>query len=185
MCDKIKRVINMKTLIINGSPKTDGNTGNLIKMLKLKGISDMLNVYDMSFSPCIDCGRCREGLCIFEDDASKLINKIDEYDNIILATPLHYNQPSGPLMCLMSRNQIIFNSKRNVKPKRGGIIVTGGGDTVINSADAEKTMRIMLKSWNTQVIAYVRSLNTGRLPSHEDSKAVEAVNIMSDIMNKA
>lgn len=162
----------MKTLILNGSPRPEGNTAYIINMIKNES-TDVVNVYELDFRACINCGKCVYGKCIFNDGASDLINKIDEYDNIIMASPLYYNQPTGPLMSFMSRNQAIFNSRTQLKEKRGGIIVVGGGDTIVNSADAEKTMRIMLKSWNVNVIAYVKSLHTGKIPVWKDSIALE------------
>ncbi len=171
----------MKTLILNGSPRKNGNTAYIIGLVKNEN-TDIVNVYDMVFRPCINCGSCKNGSCIFSDDASRLIERIDDYDCIIAATPLYYNQPTGPLMSLMSRNQIIFNKSMSIKPKKGGIIVTGGGETVISPADAEKTLRIMLKSWNTSVIAYVRSLETGRLPAWEDEKAIADAAKMKELL---
>ncbi len=162
----------MKTLIVNGSPRKNGNTAYLTDILK-DDDTHVVNVFDMSFKTCVNCGRCIKGSCVFNDDASRLIEHIDDHDSIIIATPLYYNQPAGPLMSLMSRNQIIYNKGMKLKPKKGGIIVTGGGETVINSADAERTIRIMLKSWNTEVVAYVRSLETGRIPAWEDEKAIK------------
>lgn len=176
----------MKTIIINGSPRPDGNTVILINMLKemLNGDIDVVNVYDLKFSPCIDCRECTKSKCIYTDDASVLIDKIAECDNIVIATPLYYNQPTGELMSLMSRNQFIFNSKMEMKHKRGAIIVTGGGETIINSADCEKTLRIVLKSYNADVVAYARSLITDRVPSDRDERAKADIVHMAGVLNQ-
>ncbi len=176
----------MKTIIINGSPRPDGNTVILINMLKEKllGETEVVNVYDLKFSACIDCRECVRGDCIYSDDASRLIDKIDDNDNIVIATPLYYNQPTGMLMSLMSRNQVIFNGKREMKPKKGAIIVTGGGETIINSADCEKTLRIVLKSYNADTVAYARSLITDRVPSDKDERAKADIVNMARVLNK-
>lgn len=60
---------------------------------------------------------------------------------------------------------MVFKSKFKGKSQKAGIIVVGGGDCVVNSADAEKTMRIALRSINTAVVAYARSLHTSTTPS--------------------
>lgn len=160
----------MNTLIINGSPRKNGNTAFIINRLKEKFDSniDVINSFDFKYSPCVDCGKCVDGNCVYNDEFTKLFNKIDSYDNIILASPLYYNQPTGSLLSLMSRFQIIFNSKIILKPKMGGIIVVGGGDTIVNSADAEKTMRIILRGLNIDNFAYIRSLHTSTIPANID-----------------
>ena len=69
--------------------------------------------------------------------------------------------------------QIFFNGKKRLREKTGYIILTGGGDTVINSADAEKTMRIMLMGLNVKVKGYVRSLRTSYIPAERDNEAIK------------
>ncbi|MGN1317465.1 MAG: flavodoxin family protein [Lachnospirales bacterium] len=160
----------MKTLIINGSPRKNGNTAFIIDKLikKFDEKTDVINTFELNYSPCIDCGNCTEGKCIYDDFFSDLFNSIDEYDNIILASPLYFNQPTGSLLSFMSRFQILFNAKITLKPKMGGIIVVGGGDTIVNSADAEKTMRIILRGLNIDRFAYIRSLHTSTIPANMD-----------------
>ena len=178
----------MKTLVINGSPRRKGDTSYLVHLInkKLRGEVDIINVYDFGFNPCIDCRACLDNkACIFDDEMSDLIDNIERYDNIIIATPLYYNQPTGELLSLMSRNQIIFNQGRKLRGKRGGVIVVGGGDSIVNSSDAEKTIRIMLKSYNVNVIAYARSLHTSTLPAKSDLVAInEVCNMIGKLNNE-
>ena len=55
----------MKTLILNGSPRVNGDTASLIKELtkKLPGEYKIVNAYQCDVSPCVDCApspmRCR------------------------------------------------------------------------------------------------------------------------------
>ncbi len=165
----------MKTLIINGSPHKNGDTMFFINKIREKIQCDVVSVYYMDFSPCIDCRKCTEGKCIYNDDVTRLINNIDSYDNIIAATPLYYNQPAGVLMAMMSRTQEIYMSGKKLKPKNGYVIVVGGGDFVVNSADAEKTIRIMLKGLNVSVKGYVRCLNTSTVSPKDDAEANKAL----------
>lgn len=173
----------MRTLIINGSPRKNGNTMYFINKIKEKIECDVIDAYYVKFSPCIDCGKCVKGCCIYDDEITEVLNKIDEYDNIIMATPLYYNQPTGVLMSMMSRTQMFFVSRKNLKRKRGYIICVGGGDTVINSKDAEKTMRIMLMGLNVRVEGYVRCLNTSNVRAQEDKEANNEIdNIIEQLM---
>lgn len=171
----------MKTLIINGSPRKNGDTMYFINKIKEKIECDVINAYFTDFSSCIDCRECVKGKCIYNDKVTKLLNNIDCYDNIIVATPLYYNQPTGVLMAMMSRTQLFFNSRKKLKPKNGYVIVVGGGDSVVNSADAEKTIRIMLKGLNVKVDGYVRCLHTSTVAPCDD---IEANNELEKIIGK-
>ena len=161
----------MKTLITNGSPRKKGDTMYFINKIKESIECDVVSAYYRDFSPCIDCRKCKGGECIYNDDMTELLNNIDSYDNIIVATPLYYNQPTGVLMAMMSRTQMFFMSGKKLKEKKGYVIVVGGGDSVINSADAEKTVRIMLMGLNVKVKGYVRCLNTSKIKPEFDETA--------------
>ena len=62
----------MRLLVVFGSPKKNGNTQKLLDAF-LSGIGDceikMIDSYDCSVAPCIDCGYCMEkpSLCIIND----------------------------------------------------------------------------------------------------------------------
>ncbi len=170
----------MKTLIINGSPRKNGDTMYFINKIREKKQCDIINAYFIGFSPCIDCRKCIDGKCIYNDRVTELFNNIDNYDNVIVATPLYFNQPTGMLMSLMSRTQLFFNSNKKLKAKKGYVIVVGGGDSVVNSADAEKTIRIMLGGLNVKVEGYVRCLHTSTVKPEND---IEANNKLKEIIN--
>lgn len=174
----------MKTLIINGSPRKNGDTMYFINKIKESIECDVVSAYYRDFSPCIDCRKCKEGKCIYNDDMTELLNNIDSYDNIIVATPLYYNQPTGVLMAMMSRTQMFFMNGKKLKEKNGYVIVVGGGDSVVNSADAEKTVRIMLMGLNVKVRGYVRCLNTSKIrPEQDDNANAELENLIKQLKN--
>lgn len=168
----------MKTLIINGSPSKNGDTMYFVNKIREKIECDLVNAYFTNFSPCIDCRKCKSGKCIYNDEVSEILNNIDEYDNIVVATPLYYNQPTGVLLSMMSRTQMFFMSGKKLKPKKGYIILVGGGDFVVNSADCEKTIRIMLMGLNVKAEGYVRCLHTSDIKPKDDIKANEELDEM-------
>lgn len=57
---KIRNEIVMKTLILNGSPRINGDTNSLIKYITSKKIDEYktVNVYRCDISPCLDCRYC-------------------------------------------------------------------------------------------------------------------------------
>ena len=68
----------MKTLIINGSPRKNGDTVALIEALtqRLSGEIRVISCHD-DISPCIDCRFCwkQEG-CAVQDDMQEIYEKV-------------------------------------------------------------------------------------------------------------
>lgn len=50
----------MKTLILNGSPRVNGDTESLIQVVtqNIVGEYKIINTYRCTISPCIDCRYC-------------------------------------------------------------------------------------------------------------------------------
>lgn len=99
----------MKTLILNGSPRNDGDTAALINrlLLHLHGEYRIYDCYSSDISPCTDCRCCREHLyCPNEDAMQEIYGYLTECDNLILASPVHYAELSSGLLKAASRFQV-------------------------------------------------------------------------------
>jgi len=172
----------MKTLIVNGSPRKKGDTASLLNEMKnnLHGEIIELSAYYDKISPCIDCRYCwQNGECCIKDDMELIYN--DDYDNLVIASPIYISNLTGPLMNLGSRLQVYYASKRflgiekKLKNKTGILILVGGG---IGSPDkAIGYARYMFKITNTfyDKNNLVSSLETDRIPAIEDEVAVSKV----------
>ena len=63
----------MKVLLINGSPKSDGNTSiaidEMVKTFHEEGVeTEVIQVGNKVIRGCIGCGKCFEkGSCVFDD----------------------------------------------------------------------------------------------------------------------
>ena len=70
----------MKVLLINGSPKTDGNTAFALRQMadvfQTKGVEvEIIQVGSQSIRGCTACGGCAKiGKCVFDD----LVNQTAE-----------------------------------------------------------------------------------------------------------
>ena len=124
----------MKTLIINGSPRVSGDTAALLSALKAELHGDVreLSAYRDRISPCIDCRYCTtHNKCAISDDMDSVYK--DDYDNLIIASPVYYGSLTGPMVSLASRLQTYHalqprpDAPRVLKPKRGAILLVGGG----------------------------------------------------------
>ena len=182
----------MKTLILNGSPRRNGDTVSLINKLteQLNDEYKIVNAYYSNISACVDCRYCwnKDG-CSINDEMTEIYDYIVDCDNVVIASPIYFSQPTGKLLDVCSRFQTYFAAKyfRNqplsIKPKKGAIILVGGGDG--NPEDAYKTACTILRHINvTEIYPLAGSFNTNELPAIEDQNAVEEIlNIVSYLNN--
>lgn len=169
-----------KTLIINGSPRIHGDTVTLINELKkhLKGEVIEVSAYRSNISPCLDCRQCTEdNICRVKDDMSIIYN--DDFDNIVLASPVYYATLPGPVLSLLSRFQnqhslIVRGEPRNLRPKKSGLILTAGG-AKNNYEHAMHHVWVLFKMTNAKGFDehIVKSVKTDDLPAAQDTQALE------------
>lgn len=99
----------MKILLINGSPKKEGNTfialSEVQKSLKSEGIdTEMIHVGHKDIHGCIACQKCREmGKCVFNDIVNEVAEKFKEADGIVVGSPVYYASPNGTLLSFLDR----------------------------------------------------------------------------------
>ena len=73
----------MKVLMINGSPRKDGNTSialeEMKKIFEVEGVeAEIVRVGHKDVRGCIACGRCYElGKCVFDDVVNELAPKFE------------------------------------------------------------------------------------------------------------
>ena len=126
----------MKALLINGSPRANGNTRialeEVAKTLRQEGIEgEIVGVGTKPVHGCVACGRCRElGRCVFDDDlCNRFAEKLAGSDALVVGTPTYYRQPNGALLALMQR---LFYSQSHLamhKPAAGIAVCRRGGAT--------------------------------------------------------
>ena len=179
-----------KTLIINGSPRKNGDTVALINELKkhLTGEVVEISAYRSKISPCIDCRQCaKDNVCHIRDDMDLIYQ--DDFDNIVLASPVYYAAFPGPVLSLLSRFQnqhtLIENGKRpELRSKKAGLIVTGGGARN-NSEHALRHAWILFRMTNAHGFEehIVRSVKTDTLPAAQDTNALNDCKKLAEWLN--
>lgn len=180
----------MKTLIINGSPRKNGDTYVLLSELKrhLKGKIIEISAYYDNIKPCVDCRQCwvKKG-CVIKDDMAKIYD--DDFDIIIIASPIYMSGLTGPLVSLASRFQSYYAAKRflgdemDIKDKDAVLIIVGGGDG--NPDKAIELAKWMFKEMKAQFDSknIIASLHTDELPAEEDTEALAKVKEVVDSLN--
>ncbi len=83
----------MKTLIFNGSPRINGDTASLLKVVRdsIAGEYKVVNAYCCDISACMDCRFCwKESGCAIQDEMQEVYDYIQECDNILIASPIYF-----------------------------------------------------------------------------------------------
>lgn len=116
----------MKVLMINGSPRKDGNTslalGEMKKVFDKNGIEvELVQVGGLDISGCIGCAFCyKNGRCVKNDIVNELAVKLEEVDGLVIGTPVYYSSPNGTLISLLDR---LFYSAKFSKVMKVGAAV--------------------------------------------------------------
>ena len=116
----------MKVLIINGSPRTDGNmaiaVNEMVKVFDKEGVdAEVVQIGSKDVRGCIACGSCFEkGKCAFNDIVNELAPKFEAADGLVVATPVYYASANGTLISCLDR---LFYSTRFDKTMKVGASV--------------------------------------------------------------
>ena len=99
----------MKVLIINGSPRKDGNTTMAIKEMEKifaeSGVEfETMQIGEQDIRGCKACGACKKlGRCIFNDAVNEAAPIFKEADGLVIASPVYYASANGTLVSFMDR----------------------------------------------------------------------------------
>ena len=146
----------MKVLIINGSPRKNGNTylalSEAAKTLENNGIeTEIVQIGVKPVRGCIACGQCIEkelGRCVFDDDiCNRISEKLDGADALIVGSPVYYGQPNGSVLSLIQRMFFSAGKKVQYKPAAAVCVCRRGGATA-----AFETMNMPFQMMNMPVV---------------------------------
>lgn len=99
----------MKVLMLNGSPKANGNTAialaEMEKIFLQEGIEvETVQVGNMDIRGCIACFSCfQKGKCIFDDIVNELAPKFEASDGLVVASPVYYASANATLIAALDR----------------------------------------------------------------------------------
>ena len=140
-----------KVLLVNGSPRTDGNTFCCLQeietTLQKHGIeTEIVQIGRSPVRMCINCGGCHQPGskgCVFDDDLCAVITE----KMLIVGTPVYYGQPNGGILSLMQR--LFFSAGHLVqnKPAAALAVCRRGGATA-----TLQTMNMMFEMMNMPVV---------------------------------
>ena len=150
---------NLKVLMLNGSPRANGNTSVALKemeqVFKDNGIeTEIILVGNKDIRGCIACGSCYEkGKCVFNDMVNELALKFEEADGLVVASPVYYASANATLIACLDR---LFYSSHFDKTMKVGASVAcarrGGCSATFDELNKYFTINCMpvvsSKYWN-------------------------------------
>lgn len=116
----------MKVLIINGSPRSGGNTaialGEMEKVFAQEGVEfETIQIGREPLRGCVACLGCRKiGRCVFDDAVNEAAPKLEAADGLVIASPVYYASANGTLISFLDR---LFYSTRFDKTMKVGASV--------------------------------------------------------------
>lgn len=116
----------MKVLLINGSPKANGNTAvalkEMVKVFEEEGIeAEILHIGHKAIRSCIDCHGCEKtGKCVFEDGVNEAAEKFREADGLVVGAPVYFASANATLIAFLTR---LFHSSHFDKTMKVGASV--------------------------------------------------------------
>ena len=117
----------MKVLMLNGSPKDNGNTARALREMtevfgKLGVEVEYLHVGHLNVRGCLGCGSCfKSGKCVADDIVNTLALKLEECDGMVIASPVYYASANGALVTILDR--LFYSSSKIDKRMKVGASV--------------------------------------------------------------
>lgn len=122
----------MKALAVSGSPRTNGNTAILLRMvleeLEARGIeTELVQLAGRRLAGCIACYRCysaKNGLCAVTDDSfNEIFEKMKAADAILLGSPTYVADVSPEIKALIDRGTIVARGNGGLLNRKVGAAV--------------------------------------------------------------
>ena len=123
----------MKVLLINGSPRLNGNTSialnELDKTFNEEGIeTETIQIGTKDIRGCIACGTCyKNHKCIFNDIVNEVAPKFEEADGLVIASPVYYASANGTLISFLDRLFYSTNFDKTMKVGASIAVCRRGG----------------------------------------------------------
>lgn len=117
----------MKVLIINGSPRVNGNTSvgvnEMVKVFNEEDIeTDVVMIGNKAIRGCIACGSCyKNGKCVFDDAVNELAKKFEEADGLVVASPVCYASANATTIACLDR--LFYSTGFDKRMKVGASVV--------------------------------------------------------------
>ena len=123
----------MKVLMINASPKANGNTalalGQMEEVFKKNGVEvEKMHIGNKAIRGCIACNSCAaKGKCVFDDEVNAAAKLFEECDGLVIGTPVYYASANATLIAFLDRLFYSTSFDKTMKVGAGIAVARRGG----------------------------------------------------------
>jgi len=107
----------LNILILNGSPRTGGNTDIALSLLsrELSHAGHQVERHELgrlNIKGCIGCGHCdTQSTCIFDDDMTPLYERVIQAERIVIGSPIYFYTVTAQTKAFIDRCQVLWCRK--------------------------------------------------------------------------
>ena len=123
----------MKVLLINGSPRVNGNTAMALREMEQvfagEGIeTETIQVGSKNIRGCIGCRSCKKtGKCVFEDLVNETAPKFEACDGIVVGSPVYFASANATLVAFLTRLFYSVPCDKRMKVGASVVVARRGG----------------------------------------------------------
>ena len=132
----------MRILVLNGSPRPNGNTKGMVEAFREGAVTaghpvDVVDVCRLKIGGCLACEYCHtkgHGSCVQKGDMQEVYALLKEAEMLVIASPIYYHGISGQLKCVIDR---FYAAAYPVKPphlKKVAMILSSGDANMYDGA---------------------------------------------------
>lgn len=105
-----------KVLILSTSPRRDSNSEALARAFAEGAAeaghqTELISLRGKELRFCLGCFACQKtGKCVIRDDAAQIVEKMEQADALVFATPIYYYEMSGQMKTLLDRANPLFTA---------------------------------------------------------------------------
>ena len=128
----------MNILVLNGSPRADGHTAQMVKAfcesVKTEHQVTVFDVARMNIHGCMACEYCHKeekGVCLQKDDMQKIYPVLKEAEMLVIASPIYYYSYSGQMQCALNR---IYAPDKPENLKKTALFLSAGDQNAFDGA---------------------------------------------------
>lgn len=177
----------MKVLMINGSPRANGNTSIALKemeqIFRKNGIeTQTVSPGKQSIRGCIACGTCKEkGKCVFDDLVNETAPAFQECDGLVIASPVYFASANATLIAFLDRLFYSTGFDKTMKVGASVVVARRGG---LSATFDELNKYFTISGMPVASSQYWNSLH-GRAEGEalQDEEGLQTMRVLADNMS--
>lgn len=174
----------MKTVVIHGSTRENGNTEYLTYQAISKEAGTHIYLRHHHIEPITDYRHTAEGFPPATDDHEKIIDQVLAHDTIVFSTPIYWYSMSGIMKIFIDRFSQILRTpeyahfREELKNKTVYLIAVGGDTPQLKGLPLIQQMNYICQFYGMTFAGYVIGKASKPGEIRNDTKALKAASLL-------